>query len=947
MRRLSAVPIAVVSIGLALVGNLATNTVAVDVPWWPWVVWTATGLLVTFAVVAEIRSRTDEPPQRSGVDPELEVVTGQLAQAVLDPRRREDQFRRIHDPVALPVCWHHAPEVLIDHWANIHRAPAGVRPGPVPVAGELGQISAVYQRIPSGRLIILGPAGAGKTVVAARLAIDLLAVRRPGAPVPVIVSIGSWNPSTTALADWLVAQLVRDHPGLAVARPGGGSLAAALIDAGLILPILDGYDEIAVGLRRAALQRLNTMPDTPLVVTSRTAEYAAAVAGADVLTAAAGIEIDPVSLDDLVDYLPRTTRRSTIHNGHATGLWTPVLTRLRGPSTDPANVALREALSTPLMVYLARTVYSDAPEHDPADLLDTARFPTSAAVEEHLIASFVPAVYRHPPATGDRHWDPEDARHWLGYLARHLDTLGTRDLAWWQLRDTVPRTIRMLAFGLLGLLTFALTAVLPVVSGASVANVLPYVLPFELVLGFGIWVRRSGHPSTLPPPSAIAEPTRTAGKALVAGLATVVAFATSLGFVVGSLVVFGDSLSSWLAIGLTAVLAVGCAAWLHSIALAPAGAPPSSARPPHSLVAAVAAGLATGLTTLVAAGLAVVMTLLFAFLLTFGLPIELAAVPAMGLALLLTAGIAIWLQPAGPPATRPAPRTDSRRRTVLRRVAFDLAAGQAVLLAVAFAVALPVALWTETSDSSGAPAYTPMVRIVVVLTAGAVVALAVVLTAVLAVGRDSAGPVPARTQLRIRGRGSTMLKRFVVGLSVGLLAFLPVAPQVWFASTLAVAFTVWTQSALVFGVAFALTNLQAPIDVAATASGGSLADDRRNTIRQVLTIGIVLGLLFGLIFGLGSGLVPVGPVEGLAIGLTTGLLFGLAFGLMTNAWGQWLILVRGWLPLTGRLPWRIGAFIADAHHRGVLRQSGAVHQFRHALLHDHLAHPVEHRSRTP
>lgn len=43
------------------------------------------------------------------------------------------------------------------------------------------------------------------------------------------------------------------------------------------------------------------------------------------------------------------------------------------------------------------------------------------------------------------------------------------------------------------------------------------------------------------------------------------------------------------------------------------------------------------------------------------------------------------------------------------------------------------------------------------------------------------------------------------------------------------------------------------------------------------------------------------------------------------------------LAARGRLPWAIAAFLDDAHRLGVLRQVGAVYQFRHALLRDHLA----------
>jgi hypothetical protein len=44
-----------------------------------------------------------------------------------------------------------------------------------------------------------------------------------------------------------------------------------------------------------------------------------------------------------------------------------------------------------------------------------------------------------------------------------------------------------------------------------------------------------------------------------------------------------------------------------------------------------------------------------------------------------------------------------------------------------------------------------------------------------------------------------------------------------------------------------------------------------------------------------------------------------------------------WWALRGRLPWRLIRFLDDAHRRGVLRQTGAVHRFRHADLQRHLA----------
>src|SRR5205823_6387867 len=107
------------------------------------------------------------------------------------------------------------------------------------------------------------------------------------------------------------------------------------------------------------------------------------------------------------------------------------------------------------------------PDHDPAGLLDAARFPTAEAIEDHLLDAFVPAVYQqpHPTRNGNtkrRPRDgPADAHRWHTYVATHLQRLGTNDLAWWGLRDTIPVAARVLtlaaAVGLAGGLMVGLT----------------------------------------------------------------------------------------------------------------------------------------------------------------------------------------------------------------------------------------------------------------------------------------------------------------------------------------------------------------------------------------------------------------------------------------------------------------------------------------------------------
>lgn len=144
-----------------------------------------------------------------------------------------------------------------------------------------------------------------------------------------------------------------------------------------------------------------------------------------------------------------------------------MLARLRDDPDGPAVVNFVAALSSPLMIGLARVVYSDTSDRDPAVLLDARRFSTTGALEDHLLDAFVSAVYRHPL---DRHtgagqrgprlrrYDPDCAQRWLGYLAHHLDRLGTRGLMWWGLGKSLPVYVGMLAGVMMPLLNLLMVS---------------------------------------------------------------------------------------------------------------------------------------------------------------------------------------------------------------------------------------------------------------------------------------------------------------------------------------------------------------------------------------------------------------------------------------------------------------------------------------------------------
>ena len=422
----------------------------------------------------------EEPPAGpvpAGPPDPLAEAADRLAYELRARLRREEEQRQIHDPVPLPVRWTAAPGELIDSWLNVRQAGPGESAEPVPLDGELDDIVGVYRGIPSGRLVVLGRAGSGKTILTIRFVLGMLDAATPSDPVPVIFSVGSWHPATTALRDWLIEQLLRDHPGLAAQGPGGVTLAAALVETGRILPVLDGFDEIGHGLHRAALAALNTTT-LPLVVTSRIDEYRTAVESADVLTSAGAVVLGDLTAADLADYLPRTTRK----RGETGTAWAPVLAEVR----DHPDGDLAAVLTTPLMVSLARTVYSDTPDHDPAELLDTGRFPTSEVIERHLLGTVVPAAYRQP---GRHSHDGDRVEHWLGFLAHHLDRLGTHDLAWWQLGNRMPAWLRMVVSGM----------VLGLAAGIPSACVIGLIHAFgvgspDAGIGNGLWAALAAGP---------------------------------------------------------------------------------------------------------------------------------------------------------------------------------------------------------------------------------------------------------------------------------------------------------------------------------------------------------------------------------------------------------------------------------------------------------------------
>ncbi|MFE2183665.1 NACHT domain-containing protein [Streptomyces sp. NPDC059455] len=411
--------------------------------------------LAVHAIVRHRRSRILWG-DRSG--PELNAAAERLASAVREQLGREERLRRLQDPAPIPVRWDTAPPDLIDHWENVTGVTdiTGVTGGgPVDLRGRFEEIADVLDRVPSGRLVVLGPAGTGKSVLMVRLALDRLARRAPGERIPVILPLATWRPQAEPdLWEWAAGLLGTRYPSLATSTASARDIARELLRTGRLLPVLDGFDELPAAVRPQALRTLNGTLDRAarIVLTSREDEYRAAAREARVLTGAAAVSVRPLTLADLTVYLSRTAPpphdsappHSAAGRPRRGTAWRQALDPR---TTDPARAArvrvLGEALATPLMASLARKAYSDT-GRDPAELLDSHRFPGRAAIEAHLLDQFVPATYDTSLAAASpgRHWPAEDAHRWLTFLARHARALGSPEVTWWSLPRAVPWPVR-------------------------------------------------------------------------------------------------------------------------------------------------------------------------------------------------------------------------------------------------------------------------------------------------------------------------------------------------------------------------------------------------------------------------------------------------------------------------------------------------------------------------
>ena len=239
-------------------------------------------------------------------------------------------------------------------------------------------------------LLVLGEPGAGKSTLLYHLAQYLLQRTETDqtAPLPIVFALSTWPLHKAPLEQWMVEQLVHLYH---LPR----TLAQHWVATQAILPLLDGLDEMEEAARPrciAAINAYHQIHQAPLVVCSRSAEYATA-AQIHQLALPRAVVVQPLSEQQITNILTRGGRS---------------LAGLRAAYKD--NLALHGLLASPLFLNLFLLSYRG---------VSIRTLPTTtAALQQQVFERYVQQMLMRK---GDQHRYPASRmRFWLMWLAQQM-----------------------------------------------------------------------------------------------------------------------------------------------------------------------------------------------------------------------------------------------------------------------------------------------------------------------------------------------------------------------------------------------------------------------------------------------------------------------------------------------------------------------------------------------
>ncbi|SDM15071.1 NACHT domain-containing protein [Nonomuraea jiangxiensis] len=251
-------------------------------------------------------------------------------------------------------------------------------------------ISEIFDQT-GGSLLILGHPGSGKTTLLLELTKELLdrAESDSELPIPVVFNLSTWGRSQKAFEQWLEDELLRRYT---VPR----KVAREWLSNDLILPLLDGLDEVRIDRRAQCVSVINRFTDSrglsQIAVCSRLVDYDEIGSRLKLNSAVAILPIPP---DRIGAYLESAGDQ---------------LEALRGAVEEDHQ--LRELLTTPLMLVVATLAY----QHGSTAALRTRM--AGGDRRTHLIESYIQRALDRPSSYGE--YASKDVLRWLGVLAHQM-----------------------------------------------------------------------------------------------------------------------------------------------------------------------------------------------------------------------------------------------------------------------------------------------------------------------------------------------------------------------------------------------------------------------------------------------------------------------------------------------------------------------------------------------
>jgi len=229
----------------------------------------ATGVVGVLTIwQARLVGRTANVPAKFGQDPRnrarllalvKERASGQLGQA-------------LDNVVTLTLRLETRPE-LVEFPAEVL-----IRPSQSTTSRQIPgnqSIVATFEQLDRA-MIIAGPPGAGKTTLLNKLTLALVnrASADPRDPIPVLVNLASWASKRASLEVWLGHEL-------SIVYGIDARLGTELAESGVVLPLLDGLDEVPARYRSECVSTIRSYQDrraqssgklAPIVICCRLAE---------------------------------------------------------------------------------------------------------------------------------------------------------------------------------------------------------------------------------------------------------------------------------------------------------------------------------------------------------------------------------------------------------------------------------------------------------------------------------------------------------------------------------------------------------------------------------------------------------------------------------------------------------------------------------------------------